>query len=354
MAQKNNNYQNNFDYDGTSLSGLRGFVSFQSEKDKEFYFRFNDENGQPVLYSEGYGKIAGRDNGIASVLKNARLRKRYKIVEEGGKWVVSLRAANNHEIARTKAFANKEEAQKTVKWLIDNLVPKATPKPDNVIKKTVAQVVDNPAPKKAFVAGNDPKYTFRIQLYPLQDGPLAGVITNVLNEENKKFRGVDAGAIADFILAALSDKDTQMSLPAPAPSKTQPDKKRQKHSKPAPSLPPQENLIVELAGSSEATPSSSWTTEEYLNVRLILKEGTTGLSGQKVKMNVHLYQLQNPAIAMELITEVEFTNGKSAGIELQKLKKAGLYRLTAVSEGKATGQPLFGTTALQVYDCPAC
>ena len=50
-----------------NLIDEQGFYRFESEG--EFYFSFID-HGIVVLRSEGYASEAGRENGIASVLKN--------------------------------------------------------------------------------------------------------------------------------------------------------------------------------------------------------------------------------------------------------------------------------------------
>lgn len=47
------------------------FEIFQSDKNKEFYFRLKAENGQIILQSEGYTTKANCKNGVASVKKNA-------------------------------------------------------------------------------------------------------------------------------------------------------------------------------------------------------------------------------------------------------------------------------------------
>lgn len=84
-----------------------GFYSFTEAN--RFYFSFM-ENGTVVLRSEGYASEAGRDNGIASVLKNKENDELYKVRQlEDGTWVLVLTAGNNQEIARTCGFATEAE-----------------------------------------------------------------------------------------------------------------------------------------------------------------------------------------------------------------------------------------------------
>jgi outer membrane protein OmpA-like peptidoglycan-associated protein/uncharacterized protein YegP (UPF0339 family) len=86
-----------------------GFFTFESEG--SHYFSFI-ENGRVVLCSEGYTTESGRDNGIASVQKNMALEERYSVVQiENGKWVMTLKAGNHKEIARSCEVASKEEAK---------------------------------------------------------------------------------------------------------------------------------------------------------------------------------------------------------------------------------------------------
>jgi outer membrane protein OmpA-like peptidoglycan-associated protein/uncharacterized protein YegP (UPF0339 family) len=94
-------------YEGTpEENGMRRF----SEGDK-FYFSLIDE-GQVVLRSEGYVNEAGRENGIASVLKNMVLEERYSTIQlADGTWVLSLKAGNHQEIAQSCPFATEAEAR---------------------------------------------------------------------------------------------------------------------------------------------------------------------------------------------------------------------------------------------------
>jgi uncharacterized protein YegP (UPF0339 family) len=83
---------------------------FRFTKEDAFYFSFL-EHGQVILRSEGYTNMPGRDNGIASVLKNALDDAAYApMQDDDGTWVLLVFAKNNQEIARTCPFATKDEA----------------------------------------------------------------------------------------------------------------------------------------------------------------------------------------------------------------------------------------------------
>ena len=79
------------------------FNTFYDEERKEFYFSYNDENGKVLLRSEGYTQEAARDNGIASVQKNALIEERWvKGTVLNGKYhYYALKAGNHQEIARS-------------------------------------------------------------------------------------------------------------------------------------------------------------------------------------------------------------------------------------------------------------
>ncbi len=86
-----------------------GFYKFENEG--KFYFSFI-ENSKVILRSEGYGSESGRDNGIASVSKNMILEEQYVTKQlSDGHWVLSLKAANHQEIARSCGCASEAEAK---------------------------------------------------------------------------------------------------------------------------------------------------------------------------------------------------------------------------------------------------
>ncbi len=79
------------------------FHKFQDEDSKEYYFSFNDSEGNVLLRSEGYTTEAARDNGIASVEKNAPLEERWTTgtALNDKYYYYALKAGNHQEIARS-------------------------------------------------------------------------------------------------------------------------------------------------------------------------------------------------------------------------------------------------------------
>lgn len=110
-----------YDFSRDSTSGAAGFETFQSDKNGEYYFHLNDENGKAFFFSEGYASASGRDNGIRSVIKNGGLNERYELVEEGGNYFWILKAGNRQEIARSRTFRSKGDAEKFQGWYMTAL-----------------------------------------------------------------------------------------------------------------------------------------------------------------------------------------------------------------------------------------
>jgi uncharacterized protein YegP (UPF0339 family) len=80
---------------------------FECYKDKagEFRFRLKAGNGETILSSEGYSAKAGCDNGIESVRKNAAIEERFeKTQTEGGKFRFNLKASNGQVIGTSQNY----------------------------------------------------------------------------------------------------------------------------------------------------------------------------------------------------------------------------------------------------------
>jgi uncharacterized protein YegP (UPF0339 family)/outer membrane protein OmpA-like peptidoglycan-associated protein len=98
IQQRDDDYLKCSDYFSTSPddSGIHRF-----DKEGKYYFSFI-ENARVILRSEAYSSESGRENGIASVLKNMANEDQYVTKQtQDGKWVLSLKAANHQEIARS-------------------------------------------------------------------------------------------------------------------------------------------------------------------------------------------------------------------------------------------------------------
>jgi uncharacterized protein YegP (UPF0339 family) len=87
--------------------------------DKQFYFRLQAENGEPILTSEGYVAKAGCENGIESVRENAPLDDRYeRNTSTNNKPYFVLKAANGEPIGKSEMYeaeASRENGIEAVK-----------------------------------------------------------------------------------------------------------------------------------------------------------------------------------------------------------------------------------------------
>ncbi len=110
MSKKQDDYLSLKMYAGhTRTKENPDFSTFAHEG--EFYFAMHDKDGNVVLRSEGYSSAKGRDNGIASVIKNKDIEGRYSVVEMMKKFFVSLKAGNNQEIAKSGPYDSMALAQ---------------------------------------------------------------------------------------------------------------------------------------------------------------------------------------------------------------------------------------------------
>jgi uncharacterized protein YegP (UPF0339 family) len=96
-------------YAGHNDSPAEGFTTFTDENG-ENYFAMVGKDGSVLLRSEGYPSVLARDNGLASVQKNREIKERYKVVEDGGQWYVTLKAGNHQEIARSCGYGSESDA----------------------------------------------------------------------------------------------------------------------------------------------------------------------------------------------------------------------------------------------------
>ncbi|MDR1723083.1 MAG: YegP family protein [Tannerella sp.] len=74
-------------------------------KNGEFYFNLKATNGQVILTSEGYKTLANCKNGIESVMKNSAKESSFeKKVSTNGKPYFSLKATNGQSIGRSELY----------------------------------------------------------------------------------------------------------------------------------------------------------------------------------------------------------------------------------------------------------
>merc|ERR1719436_566523 len=81
------------------------FELFKSEKNGEFYFRLKATNGEIILQSEGYKAKAGAENGIKSVRENSAIPDRFeKRDNKNGHPYFVLKAGNGEIIGVSEMY----------------------------------------------------------------------------------------------------------------------------------------------------------------------------------------------------------------------------------------------------------
>jgi uncharacterized protein YegP (UPF0339 family) len=88
------------------------FETFQG-LDGHYYFNLVAANGQNVLRSQGYTKLASAQNGVAAVLANGFDKRQFEAKQaSNGDWYFNLRAANNEIIGTSELYASKSNADR--------------------------------------------------------------------------------------------------------------------------------------------------------------------------------------------------------------------------------------------------
>merc|ERR1711933_192063 len=80
-------------------------MGFQSEKNEQFYFRLKAGNGEIILASEGYKQKSGAENGIKSVRENSATPERFEKREsKNGHPYFVLKAGNGEIIGVSEMY----------------------------------------------------------------------------------------------------------------------------------------------------------------------------------------------------------------------------------------------------------
>ncbi len=74
------------------------FKLWKSERDSQYYFRLQAENGEPILHSEGYKSKGGAENGIESVKIHAPFDQNYERKRSRNNEFYFVLRAYNYEI----------------------------------------------------------------------------------------------------------------------------------------------------------------------------------------------------------------------------------------------------------------
>jgi len=241
-----------------STGGKSEFETFKSETDHLHYFHFNDENGQALLYSQGYKDPRSRNGGIASVEKNAQRVERSK---DGDCHYFIIRAGNKLEIARSRDFANAKEMDAAIDRMQRSLLVGVA------IGTTSAPTTEQaPVVPKPETAHQPARYRFSLEWqHRGQDEPLLGVIEYPVTGEKVTFKGIDTEAIGRFV--------ARFATPPPAPKQQRP---------PVAMLPPETKKLTITTKEGLYVEENLFQSDAELEVRMNLTEA--GAAGEATFM----------------------------------------------------------------------
>jgi uncharacterized protein YegP (UPF0339 family)/outer membrane protein OmpA-like peptidoglycan-associated protein len=128
-----------YDFAYASPNGTAGFESFNRADKNASYFHFNDANGQALLYSRGFDANSKKDKRIRQVIAASSKPQRFEIIEDGGSFYFILKERNNLEIARSRTFTSRADAEAQVAYVSANSPGYASAYPEPVKRKSVNQ-----------------------------------------------------------------------------------------------------------------------------------------------------------------------------------------------------------------------
>lgn len=124
-------------YERHSQGVKDGFHSFTVKGEHFFTFHIR---GKIYLVSESYSSKRSRDNGIASVKKNMKLKDRYKFsIPRAGKYYFFLVAGNNQSIAKSNSYGTEMTRHKGAQVIRDYKSTGGSKKPSSASKKTTTK-----------------------------------------------------------------------------------------------------------------------------------------------------------------------------------------------------------------------
>jgi uncharacterized protein len=297
---------------------VSGFKGYEGKKDGLYYFRYENDSGKPLLFSQPYHSARSRDQGMESLLKNAKDARRFFDVEEGGRFFFAIKAANHQEIARSRPFktaAERDEAKEGLRATWSG-APKEASQP------LVAALARDE------LTDSLPYHRFSLSFYPKSSGSgWRGKIEYPLDKGDKdSFEGIDLECIGRFIQERL-------------PQTGKVEKKA--------TLPPKAAGIpftrpLEVIEAGEPYKGREVTRDKKLELRLPLSaEENQALQGKSFSANLWIKPMNKSADSIEVHRIGAAPADKAISIEAPIYNlDAGLYRFTLQVEPEdATQDP---------------
>ncbi len=97
------------------------FELFRSEKSGEFYFRLKAKNGQIILSSQGYTTKSACQNGIDSVIKNSQDKTRFEKKEtDAGKFRFNIKSTNGQVVGSSQNYESEAGRDNGIESVMTN------------------------------------------------------------------------------------------------------------------------------------------------------------------------------------------------------------------------------------------
>jgi outer membrane protein OmpA-like peptidoglycan-associated protein/uncharacterized protein YegP (UPF0339 family) len=153
-----------YDFGVASPSRIVGLNPYQKTEDSLHYFCYYD-NGEALLYGRGFDSAFRRDKRIRQVIAAAPKEQRWEIVQEGNEYYFILKEKNGLEIARSRRFGSRADAQTRMTALAGALPALAAQYPEPAKKEKKNNHYDftlRSATEKGFASlrGEDKGYYF--------------------------------------------------------------------------------------------------------------------------------------------------------------------------------------------------
>lgn len=95
------------------LVSRSAYVETFQALDGRYYFNLMAGNGENVLRSQGYTRLASAQGGVASVLENGNDKRQFDVKQAtNGDWYFNLRAGNGEIIGTSELYASKSNAER--------------------------------------------------------------------------------------------------------------------------------------------------------------------------------------------------------------------------------------------------
>lgn len=97
------------------------FELFKNDNTGKFHFRLKAKNGETILTSEAYSGKAGAENGIKSVMENAKNEGRFERREsKNGQGYFVLKASNGQVIGQSEMYKSDSGLKNGIKSVQTN------------------------------------------------------------------------------------------------------------------------------------------------------------------------------------------------------------------------------------------